>query len=67
MLYRWFQYSICYYSSKFYGERAVARCAGLTSWRHVVIILHIGGKSLVITSFEVLIKTEINLDGDLCG
>ena len=42
-------------------------CAGLTSWKHIAIILHIGGKSLIITSFEVFIKKEVDLGGDLCG
>ena len=53
-----------YCFSKSWGKRGVATCAGLTSWRNKIIILCI---SLIITSFEVLIKTEIDLSGDLCG
>lgn len=60
-----FKFSICYFPSKSCCKTGVATCAGLTSWRHIVIILHIGSKSLIITSFEVLIKTEIDLGGDL--
>ena len=41
-------------------------CAGLTSWKNIVINLYIGGKYFIIMSFELLIRREIDLSGDLC-
>lgn len=66
MLYRCFKFSICYFVSKSCDDWGVTTCAGLTSWKHMVKILQISSKSLIITWFEVLIKTEIDLSGDLC-
>ena len=51
---------------KSYGERGVATCADLTSWKRIVTILHIGGKGLILTSFNIFTLTGIDLGGDLC-